>query len=162
MSLREHQKPVGKSNEWLTPRWILEKLGEFDLDPCAPAVRPWDTAKHHYAINDDGLQQKWFGRVWMNPPFDRFQRPRWIKRMCEHGNGIMLIPAACETYAFRDYVFGKSNGILMMHKRPHFCDLTGREEKGNSGQTICLVPYGEENFQILKSSGLGVMLVEAS
>jgi len=29
-------------------------------------VRPWDTAAKHYTINDNGLQQPWAGRVWLN------------------------------------------------------------------------------------------------
>ena len=35
-------------NEWLTPPELLAKLGQFDLDPCAPVNRPWPTATHHY------------------------------------------------------------------------------------------------------------------
>lgn len=34
--------------EWLTPRNIVDALGPFDLDPCAPIVRPWPTAVQHY------------------------------------------------------------------------------------------------------------------
>ena len=33
------------NGEWLTPPYVLDALGEFDLDPCSPVVRPWDTAK---------------------------------------------------------------------------------------------------------------------
>ena len=64
-----HQSIKMQKDEWLTPPDLLEKLGTFDLDPCSPIVRPWDTAKHHYTIHDDGLSQTWFGRVWCNPPY---------------------------------------------------------------------------------------------
>ena len=47
MSLSAHQKNGGH-DEWLTPPNILLALGAFDLDPCAPIVRPWDTAALHY------------------------------------------------------------------------------------------------------------------
>lgn len=33
------------NDEWLTPLPIIEALEVFDLDPCAPIVRPWATAK---------------------------------------------------------------------------------------------------------------------
>lgn len=56
-------------DEWLTPPAIIKSLGEFDLDPCSPIVRPWDTAKTHFDINTDGLKMPWFGRVWLNPPY---------------------------------------------------------------------------------------------
>jgi hypothetical protein len=55
-------------DEWLTPPPLIQALGEFDLDPCAPIKRPWDMAKNHYTIEDDGLEKDWFGRVWLNPP----------------------------------------------------------------------------------------------
>jgi len=58
--------------QWLTPPDIIKSLGEFDLDPCAPEenVRPWSTAKNHFTKSVNGLNQKWEGRVWCNPPKD--------------------------------------------------------------------------------------------
>jgi hypothetical protein len=40
LALSGHQSARMKNDEWLTPPEILAKLGEFDLDPCAPVVRP--------------------------------------------------------------------------------------------------------------------------
>ena len=68
------QKPKGQwgpgghkgemiNEEWLTPPEIIQSLGKFDLDPCSPCIRPWDTALNHYCITEDGLQQNWEGRV---------------------------------------------------------------------------------------------------
>ena len=65
----EGNSATGK-NQWLTPPELLAKLGQFDLDPCAPINRPWPTATQHYTIEDDGLKQPWFGRCWVNPPYD--------------------------------------------------------------------------------------------
>ncbi|MFB5758983.1 DNA N-6-adenine-methyltransferase [Paenibacillus medicaginis] len=64
-----HQSARMMKDEWLTPPEIIKGLGEFDLDPCVPINRPWDTAKNHYTIEDNGLKKKWFGKVWMNPPY---------------------------------------------------------------------------------------------
>jgi len=158
--MKAHQKVIGNCDEWLTPRWILEPLGEFDLDPCSPVNRPWDTAKFHYDINDCGLRKQWNGRVWLNPPFNRYARPLWMQKMAQHGNGIMLIPAACETKPFADYVWGKCAGVLMLRKRPHYCYVDGAEADFNSGATMMLIAYGEQNFEILKCSGLGFSLIE--
>ena len=30
------ERSANASDEWYTPREIIEALGEFDLDPCAP------------------------------------------------------------------------------------------------------------------------------
>lgn len=55
------QTQVMGTDEWLTPPELIRALGEFDLDPCAPAKRPWDTAKLHYSLPTDGLKMKWGG-----------------------------------------------------------------------------------------------------
>ena len=63
------------SDEWLTPKWILDRLGSFDLDPCASVERPWPTAARHYTVKEDGLLQRWEGVVWCNPPYGRAAAP---------------------------------------------------------------------------------------
>lgn len=160
MGSRMHQTAIGRHEEYLTPPYILAHLGEFDLDPCAPVSRPWPTAKAHYTIEDDGLAQEWAGRVWLNPPFTRGVREKWMKKMSEHGNGIMLLPCACETKAFSQYVWGVSSGILMLNHRPFFYKVDGNRHKSNSGGTICMVAYGDFNLQKLVASKLGPVLTE--
>ena len=71
MTLGSHQTSIGKTQVHITPRWIIEVLGPFDLDPAAADPRPWDCAAVNYTERDDGLQQPWFGRLFFNPPFDR-------------------------------------------------------------------------------------------
>ena len=39
------ERSANASDEWYTPREIIEALGEFDLDPCAPMHPLWPTAK---------------------------------------------------------------------------------------------------------------------
>ena len=48
MTLGSHQQAVGKSQSHFTPHWILDRLGEFDLDPCAGNPRPWDIASSQF------------------------------------------------------------------------------------------------------------------
>lgn len=156
--MKHHQAVVGKNDEWLTPPEIVAALGVFDLDPCAPAVRPWGTAKRHISLPEDGLTAKWVGRVWCNPPFNRYQRPKWMEKMSEHRNGIMLVPAATETVAFENFVFRQADSICFLSGRPHFHFLDGTRAKFNSGTAICLVGYGEENTDILIQARLGMVI----
>lgn len=143
-----------KNDEWLTPPEITKPLGRFDLDPCAPIVRPWSTADKHYTIEDDGLVQPWFGRVWMNPPFGR-EAVKWLRKMVKHGNGIALIPARTETAMFYECVWGVADAICFIKGRPHFHFVDGTRAPFNSGAPICLVAYGKGNAWWLESSGLG-------
>lgn len=75
---------------WLTPQWLVKSLGEFDLDPCSPLNRPWNTAKQHYTVHDNGLVLPWNGRVWLNPPYGN-ELHKWLFKMSQHLNGIALI-----------------------------------------------------------------------
>jgi hypothetical protein len=145
------------TDEWLTPPEILAKLGAFDLDPCSPINRPWDTARRHYTVTDDGLSKEWFGRVWMNPPFGR-EATRWMKKMAEHRNGIALIPARTETAMFYESVWTRADAVLFLKGRPHFHRVDGSRASFNSGAPICLVAYGQRNHAALLNSNLGVVL----
>ena len=58
-----HQSARMESDEHLTPLEIINQLGEFDLDPCASIIRPWETAKKYWTINENGLIMPWKGRV---------------------------------------------------------------------------------------------------
>ncbi len=154
MSLSSHQSARMKNDEWLTPPEILAALGKFDLDPCAPVLRPWDTASHHYTVVDNGLHHPWRGRVWCNPPFGR-EAVKWLRRMVEHGNGIALVPARTETAMFYECVWKAAQAVLFVKGRPHFHYVDGRRAAANSGAPICLVAYGAANAAALRASGLG-------
>lgn len=158
--MKAHQRTIGKSNEWFTDPKIVKALGKFDLDPChAVKINPiFQTAHLTYNIEQDGLRLNWFGRVWLNPPFNRYERPKWMKKMADHNNGIMLIPAACETDAFYDHVWPYASGILFLKGRPHFYHANGERAKSNSGCTICLVSYNESNYKALRASNLGKVI----
>jgi len=160
--MKQHQSTLGKSDEWITPPYIIKSLGDFDLDPCNCINPPFKTAKNSYTILDDGLNRDWYGRVWLNPPFNRKIRPLWMEKMSIHNNGIMLIPAACETKPFKEFVFSNCSGILMLDHRPHFLYSNGMKAKANSGCTICLVAYGENNLESLIKSGLGQVLTRVN
>lgn len=87
--------------EWYTPAWLFAALGlAFDLDPCAPEGGvPWVPAARHFTRADDGLAQRWTGRVWLNPPYGA-ELPRWVGRLADHGDGIALVLSRTDTRWF--------------------------------------------------------------
>ena len=155
-SMGSHQSARMKNDEWLTPHYILEELGRFDLDPCCPIRRPWETADRcvSKADNPDGLELEWYGRVWLNPPFGS-QWPKWVLKLAQHGNGIALLAARTETQAFFQYVWQRATAILFLRGRPHFHYVDGTKAAANSGVPICLIAYGKHNAEVLRDSGLG-------
>ena len=148
-----HQSARMKNDEWLTPPHILAALGPFDLDPCAPVVRPWDTAVAHYSVLDDGLKRPWSGRVWCNPPYGK-EADAWMARLADHGDGIALIFARTETAMFFRHVWPKADAVLFLEGRLHFHFVDGSRAKANSGAPSVLVSYGQSNAESLKSCGL--------
>lgn len=46
MDTRQQHNPTTSTDDWYTPRWLIDTLGPFDLDPCAAPenVRPFPTA----------------------------------------------------------------------------------------------------------------------
>lgn len=148
-----HQSAAALKDEWLTPPEILRALGEFDLDPCAPVSRPWDTAERHYTILDDGLSKPWAGRVWCNPPYG-LNAAKWLARCADHGNAIALVFARTETRMFFDHVWPKASGLLFVKGRLHFHHVDGRRAAANSGAPSVLIAYGDHNADILAQSSI--------
>lgn len=146
-----HQSAKMGKDEWLTPPDLIIQLGDFDLDPCSPVIRPWNTAKNHFTINDDGLSKDWFGRVWLNPPYGKFTGV-WLDRLVIHGDGIALIFARTETEMFFDYVWNFADAVLFLKGRLCFYHVSGLRSKSNSGAPSVLVAYGKDNAEVLKNT----------
>jgi DNA N-6-adenine-methyltransferase Dam len=132
VSLGSHQRTVGLSQAHITPKFIIDALGPFDLDPCATNPRPWDCARVNHTEADDGLLQPWRGRVWLNPPLNRFEVGRWVARLAEHGCGTTLLHARTEA-AWFEPIWRSASAILFMADRIKFCRPDGSKQPANSG-----------------------------
>ena len=158
MTLSSHQKPYrGESDDWLTPPEIINALAPFSLDPCASVGQPWKTASKMWT--ERGLERRWNGFVWCNPPFGP-EAGKWLDKMAEHGNGIGLVPARTETRWFVRAVWHQADAVLFLHGRPHFHHPDGTRGAANSGVPICLVAYGDVAVRRLRKSGLTGSLIE--
>lgn len=153
MSIGGHQSAKAGKDEWLTPPGLIKALGSFDLDPCAPIQRPWETAHNHFTILDDGLKKTWYGRVWCNPPYG-LAASMWLERCAAHGNSIALIFARTETKMFFDWVWGSADAILFLRGRLFFHHVDGRVASANAGAPSALIAYGKDNAVALETSGI--------
>lgn len=154
-----HKRRPGRSCEWITPRALVDALGEFDLDPCAAITQPWPLAKRAYTIRENGLAQPWEGRVWLNAPYDA-SLARWLDRMVAHGDGIALIFARTETGLLFTYGWSAADALLFLKKRIRFYLPDGTPGKHTSGAPHVLLAYGRSNADALRRSGLAGALVE--
>jgi hypothetical protein len=149
-----HHSAASQSDEWLTPPELLAKLGEFDLDPCAPVERPWSTAREHYTINDNGLMKPWRGRVFCNPPYSSPWLWRFMARMQDHGRGTALVFARTETEWFFEYVWRGATALHFLEGRLNFHLPDGTRSKHNAGGPSVLCAYGFDDAERLGDSGI--------
>lgn len=160
---RAFENPEGKNDEWLTPPWLVEALGVFQLDPCAVKDGPWLLADKNFTIEDDGLEQDWEKlRAWMNPPFNRWRAKHWAKKMSDNNNGISLQIGKTEVQWFHEFYADVAVSMLLMDKRFAFLDRDGNEpvdkdgkKIGNCGGSPILVAFGSDNADALEDSKLG-------
>jgi hypothetical protein len=148
-----NEAPVSATDIWLTPPYILEALGPFELDPCSSENRPWDTAKTHYTIKDNGLIQDWSGRVWCNPPYGPKMAPFLEKLAAHPDGGIALVFARTETRAFFDHVWAKATAMLFLKGRVKFHKSDGTVA-GPANSPSVLIAYGETEAEVLKNCKL--------
>jgi hypothetical protein len=158
MTLGSHQTTVGKSQDHITPKWILDRLGPFDTDPCAAIVRPWDCAVVNFTEKEDGLAQPWQGFVYLNPPYNQYVVGRWIARLAEHGDGICLTHARCEA-AWFEPIWQHAAAILFLADRIYFHRPDGSRQPANSGAPPVLAAFGDEAVLRLHRCGIAGALV---
>jgi hypothetical protein len=143
------ENDITKTNRWLTPKWIVEALGDFDLDPCGAPNHSLATRTYQLDNGENGLELDWSGRVWLNPPYGR-EAPPFLKKMSEHRNGIAFVFARTETKAFFDYVWGSAVAVLFLKGRVKFmnadCEITG-----DANAPSVLIAYSEADAKILEN-----------
>ena len=153
--------PSERNDRYLTPAHIVEALGEFDLDPCGAPDHI--LAKRTYLLEngDDGLIDPWNGRVWLNPPYGRYQRP-WIERLVEHGEGTALLPVATGTKLWQDVVWPNATAIHFYRHRIEFLRREGFEggEKMVSPQASAIIAFGDHAADKLVHSDLPGVVID--
>lgn len=74
--------------ERYTPAKYIERaravLGTIDLDPASsPLAQQTVRATRWFSETDNGLEQPWDGRIWLNPPYHRELAPLFIDKLIE-------------------------------------------------------------------------------
>jgi len=137
------QSHKGKTDVWLTPLWIVEALGNFDLDPCGESYHK--TANSIYT--ESGLEKEWFGKVWLNPPYA--EADVWMRKLKQHNCGTALLFNRFDTVNFQRYA-KEATSIFFLEGRIRFLrpDLTVGH---NAGTGSVLISYGyTPPYQLLK------------
>jgi ParB family chromosome partitioning protein len=98
--------------EWYTPPAYIAAarlvLGDIDLDPATTtAANAVVKAGQIFTEHDNGLAQRWDGRVWLNPPYSQPLVTQFCEKLVESVTAgtvpaaVVLVNNATETHWFR-------------------------------------------------------------
>lgn len=101
--------------EWYTPAEYIEAarkvLGAIDLDPATTEkANEVVQAAQIFTVKNDTLNERWDGRVWMNPPYSQPLITQFCKKLAESFtagtviSACVLVNNATETEWFRSLV----------------------------------------------------------
>lgn len=105
-------------DDWGTPTDFYNKLNEefnFDFDPCPfqHDLKLWD-----------GLEIEWGNRNYINPPYSRELKEKFIKKAVEESKKgklcVMLLPVSTSTKIFHDVILPNKKEIRFIRGRLKF------------------------------------------
>jgi hypothetical protein len=148
MTYTNHSLPKGTKDEHYTPKALFNILNvKFDLDVAAP-IGGSGIAPHWFDKQSDGLSQKWFGNVWMNPPYSN--PTPWVEKFVSHGQGIALLPVT--TGRWWDSMWNNADAIV-----PNVYNFKFDRPDNLPSRPImfrtALYAFGEDNAKALANLG---------
>ena len=152
-----HESVINESVEWYTPQYIFDALNcTFDLDPCSPKVGSVVPAVTRFSLPEqDGLVERWFGRVWLNPPYGK-ETGVWLRKLADHGDGIALVFARTGTRWFQE-VASEASLVCFVSKRIRFISGATGLPGSTPGADSLLIAFGDGCAEIVRGCGLGVV-----
>lgn len=117
----EDDTPIGRNkhthatgnNEWYTPPEYIEAaravMGEIDLDPASSvAANEWVRANVFVSEEQDGLSWPWFGRIWLNPPYEQPTVTNFCRRVVETHESSQIEQACVLVNNGTETVYGQA------------------------------------------------------
>lgn len=162
---KPHVTNNSKDDEWYTPAEYIEAartvMGSIDLDPASndfanKTVKAW----HYFTEHTNGLEQEWFGNIWMNPPYSTALLSKFADKLTgsNFNQAIILVNNATETAWFEKLVSTAS--AIVFHKgRIRFVKRDG--EHGTPLQGQAFIYYGDNPdrfLDVFKIYGWGAKL----
>lgn len=152
MDTRQQRNPTVSPDEWYTPKWLIDELGPFDCDPCAPMIPPYPIAQLSYNKQQDGLSHEWKGTVWMNPPYSREPLRAFCEKMAAHDDGIALLVNRQDNLLWQEVIFPTARSMIFMRHRIKFIRPDGTTGSPFFGS--CLVAWGRKCDRRLRHCGI--------
>jgi ParB family chromosome partitioning protein len=151
LTKKAHVSNNSGNNEWYTPKHYIdiayEVMGGIDCDPASSDIANKTVqAAEYYTAQDNGLNQSWYGRIWMNPPYAQPLIQQFCDKLIgeiETGNVIqacILVNNATETTWFQT-LLKNASAIWFIKARVKFIDMYGNPS-GAPLQGQCMLYFG--------------------
>ena len=151
---RPHVAYNSGNNEWYTPKEIIETardmMGSIDIDPASSEVaNKVVKAECFYTVENDGLSKKWFGNVWLNPPYASDLIGKFADKLVSefenYSQAVVLVNNATETEWFNK-IIGIGSAVCFPRGRVKFYKLDGSTGAPLQGQAIIYIGNCPDKF----------------
>ncbi len=144
-------------NEWYTPAEYIEiarkAMGSIDLDPASSAIANMTVnATTFYTAQDNGLSKRWYGNVWMNPPYAKGLIDRFCSKAVHHciegdiNQMVILVNNATETGWFQELA-SVASVVCFPQGRVRFLKPGGRKGSPLQGQVLIYIGRHGQRFK---------------
>lgn len=148
-----HRTEATGYEEWYTPPEILsiarKVMGGIDCDPASSVeANKGVKAEVFFSVKDNGLKQKWHGRVWMNPPFCQPEVTQFSKAVTqkfhdkEISEACVLVNNATET-DWAQTLMQYASAVCFPKGRVRFVDVNGIQRPGSPIQGHMIFYFGK-------------------
>jgi len=141
-----HRAQGTGENEWYTPAEHLEAarevLGGFDLDPASsPLANEAVGAARFFTLEDNGLEQPWTGRVWLNPPYSQPAIAQFAEKLASEWEAGNVNAAIALTHNYTDTAWfhrlaASCKAICFTRGRIGFINPEGKKAAPTQGQAF--------------------------
>lgn len=156
------------NNEWYTPSEIIEAarlaMGGIDLDPASSEIAQETVkAKNYYTAESNGLDKKWTGNIWMNPPYASDLIGLFIRKLVDeyenYKQAVVLVNNATETEWFNELI-SVASAVCFPKSRVKFYMPDGKTGAPLQGQAVVYIGEDWEGFiSAFSDIGWGAVLV---
>ena len=151
---RPHVAFNSGNNEWYTPIEYIEAarkaMGSIDIDPASSEIaNKVVKAGTFYTAETNGLDKRWGGNIWMNPPYSSDLIGKFVDKLVEergnYNQAIVLVNNATETEWFNKIV-SIASAVCFPKSRVKFYMPDGKTGAPLQGQAILYIGNNIQSF----------------